>query len=298
MSIKWKRREFASALGLGLGTVCTARAAARRKLKIGHTGITWGYKPENAEQAIKDAASLGFHGFESFGSVLEAWEPKGGLGPLLKQAGLPLISAYCDTNLTDPAKRKDEIEKVLRWGRLIRKCGGSIAVIGPNGVKRDSYDFAANKATIVAQLNDVAKALMDIGLVGVLHQHTGTCIEIREEVYAVMEAVDTRYVKFGPDVGQLEKGGSDPVKIVKDFLPIIHHVHFKDFDGGPDWEGYCPLGEGKVDLPAILALLESSKHLKIVMTELDWSRTPPLTPLEAVRMNRDYLKSQGYSFRA
>ena len=35
--------------------------------------------------------------------------------------------------------------------------------------------------------------------------------------------VDTKYVKFGPDVGQLAKGGSDPVKVVKDFLPLIRH---------------------------------------------------------------------------
>lgn len=298
MSNTWNRREFTKAVGLGLAGVSMAPAAPRRKLIMGHTGITWGYNPENAEQAIKDTASLGFHGFESFGSVLQAWEPKGGLDVLLKQAKLPLISAYCDTNLTDPAKRKDELDKMIGWGKLIRKCGGSVAVIGPNGVKRNTYNFAEHKANIVAQLNDVAKALMDIGLVGVLHQHTGTCVEVRDEVYAVMEAVDTRYVKFGPDVGQLEKGGSDPVKIVKDFLPVIHHVHFKDFNGGPHWEGYCPLGQGKVDLLAVLALLESSKHLKIVMTELDWSRNPPLAPLEAVRVNRDYLKSQGYKFRA
>jgi inosose dehydratase len=298
MNKTWNRRQFTAALGLGLVGAIQTPAAPRRKLKIGHTGITWGYRPENAEQAIKDVSSLGFHGYESFGSVLEAWESKGGLDVLLKQANLPLISAYCDTNLTDPAKRKDEIDKVVRWGKLIRKCGGSVAVIGPNGVKRSAYDFAASKANIVAQLNDVAKALMDIGLVGVLHQHTGTCVEVRDEVYAVMEAVDTRYVKFGPDVGQLKKGGSDPVKIVKDFLPVIHHVHFKDFSGGPNWEGYCPLGQGQVDLPAVLALLESSKHLKIIMTELDWSRNPPLAPLDAARANRDYLASQGYKFRA
>ncbi|PWU07536.1 MAG: hypothetical protein C5B51_09890 [Terriglobia bacterium] len=33
----------------------------------------------------------------------------------------------------------------------------------------------------------------NLGLTAVLHQHTGTCVESREETYAVMEAVDTRY---------------------------------------------------------------------------------------------------------
>ena len=115
-------------------------------------------------------------------------------------------------------------------------------------------------------------------MTGALHQHTGTCIEYRDEVYAVLEAMDTKYMKFGPDVGQLAKGGSDPVKIVKDFLPLIRHVHLKDWDGGPHWQQYCPLGKGKVDVPAIVDLLEQSQEMKIIMVELDSSREPPMTP--------------------
>jgi L-ribulose-5-phosphate 3-epimerase UlaE len=71
--------------------------------------------------------------------------------------------------------------------------------------------------------------------------------------------MDTKYMLFGPDVGQLAKGGSDPVKVVKDFLPLIRHVHLKDWDRGPNWQQYCPLGKGKVDIPSIMDLLEKSE---------------------------------------
>lgn len=291
----WNRREFSRTIGLGVGAAWLA--APPRRLKVGHTGITWGFRPGDAEQAINDVAALGYRGFESFGNVLEAWEPKGGLGRLLEQAGLPLISAYCGVNLTAPDKRADEVAKIVRWAKLIRKYGGTVAVIGPNNVPRGSYDFAAAKPNIVAALNDICKALADVGVIGALHQHTGTCIEIRDEVYSVMESVDTRSVKFGPDIGQLAKGGSDPVKIVSDFLPVIRHVHLKDFLGGPHWEGYCPLGQGKVNVPAVLETLEKAGEPKIVMVELDPSRDPPLTPLEAARTSKDHLKTLGYTFR-
>ena len=147
MERRLSRREFSQAAGLALSGLGLSRlgAAPGRRLKIGHTGITWGFKPEDAEQAIKDVASLGYHGYESFGNVLEAWEPKGGLGQVLEQNHLPLISAYCNANLLDPAKRKDEMAKMVRWGKLIKKYGGSMSVIGPNGVKRDSYDFKSPK---------------------------------------------------------------------------------------------------------------------------------------------------------
>jgi inosose dehydratase len=298
------RRQFNKTLALGLaGAVLPATANTlgavqnAKRLKAGHTGITWGFSAADAERAIADVASLGFHGYESFGNVLEAWESKGGLDALLNTAKLPLRSAYCPVNLTEPARLKDETAKIVRWGQLIKKCGGAVSVIGPNNVKRPEYTFAEHKSNIVAALNEIAKALDGIGIVGVLHQHTGTCVETRDETYAVIDAVDTRYVKFGPDVGQLQKGGSDPVKVVKDFLSVIRHVHLKDWNGGPHYEGYCPLGQGKVDIAAVCDLLDKSGNDLMIMAELDPSKDMPLAPLEAARINKETLVKLGYAFR-
>ena len=161
MTTSLDRRTFTKALALGLaGSAVPALGAQKpRRLKVGHTGITWGFSPADAERAIGDASSLGFHGYESFGNILEAWESKGGLDTLLNAAKLPLRSAYCPVNLTDPAKRKAEIETLVRWGQLIKKCGGTVAVIGPNNVKRPGYVFAEHKANIVEALNEMGKAL-------------------------------------------------------------------------------------------------------------------------------------------
>lgn len=293
------RRSFGKAfvLGLAAASQVVVRGASRR-LTVGHTGITWGFEPADAEQAIEDVGRLGFHAFESFGNVIEAWEAKGGLDTVLEAASLPLHSAYCPVNLTDTTKRKEEVAKMVRWGGLIKKCGGSVAVIGPNGVERETYDFNAHRGHIVEALNEIAKALDGIGVVGALHQHTGTCVETRDETYAVMEAVDTRYVKFGPDVGQLQKGGSDPVKVVKDFLPVVRHVHVKDYDGGEHYLGYCPLGQGQVDVGAIVDALDGSGNDLVIMAELDPSDEMPLEPLEAARINKAYLEKLGYGFRS
>jgi inosose dehydratase len=296
------RRAFIRTLTATGAVVALADAgaalAATRRLKVGHTGITWGFAPADAERAIADVGRLGFHGYESFGDVLEAWEKNGGLKRVLDANQLPLRSAYCPVNLTDPSRRKEQIDTLVRWSKLIRAAGGSVAVIGPNNVRRAEYRFADHKANIVAALNDMAKAVADIGVVAALHQHTGTCVETREETYAVMEAVDTRHVKFGPDVGQLQKGGSDPVKVVKDFLSVIHHVHMKDFDGGPHYLGYCPLGLGKVDIAGVSTLLESSGNDLMIMCELDPSRGQPHTPFEAARINKTAMAKLDYTFRA
>src|ERR1700676_587296 len=100
MTTSMNRRTFLYQAGLASSAL--AIAAPARHLKIGHTGITWGFKPDDAAVAIHDVASLGYEGYETFGEVLEAWEPRGGLKKILDENKLPLISAYCNFNLTEP----------------------------------------------------------------------------------------------------------------------------------------------------------------------------------------------------
>lgn len=295
------RRGFAKAVVASVAAAAlpgSLFAAKKRHIKIGHTGITW----PNAEiaTAIADIGSEGFYGFETFGEVFDKWESQpGGLGAVLEAHQLPLISAYCSMNLTDPAKRKDEVAKAVRWAGIVKKYGGRVTVIGPNGVQRSTYDFAANKANIVAALNDICQAVSDAGMTAALHQHTGTCVESHDETYAVLEAVNTKYVRFGPDIGQLTKGGSDAVQVVKDFLPIIEHMHLKDYNGeNPHLAGYCPLGQGRVDIPAILDLVGKKKLHGMVMVELDNDGKTSLVPLDLVKISKAYLLKQGVTFRS
>jgi inosose dehydratase len=292
----YNRRDFARFAGIAATALPSLFATdpPARHIKIGHTGITWG---NDSLQAVRDVSSLGFYGFETFGNVLEKWDADPELSEKIAAYKLPLISAYCSFNLIDPTKKKDELAQMSRWAGLTKKFGGGVIVVGPNGVPRATYDFKDHKLNIVAALNDCSKMLTDAGLVAVLHQHTGTCIETRDEVYAVLDAVDTRYVKFGPDIGQLQKGGSDPVKVVKDYLPLVRHMHLKDYDGGPNFLGYCPLGQGKVDIPAILDMVEAANMNGMIMVELDPSRGMPLTAGETARIAQAYLSKLGYKFR-
>jgi inosose dehydratase len=306
------RRVFSGAVSAAL-LGPTALGAGKLALHVGHTGLTWiplggrvtppppinpMVDPQYVRAAIHDIAGLGFYGIELFGNQIEAMEAQSGVGAVLDEYKLPLISAYCSTNLSDPSARKNAIDKTLSWAKLVKKYNGKVIVVGPNGVRRDSFDFKAHKEDIVTTLNELGKAVSDTGLTPVLHQHTGTCVESRDETYAVMESVDTKVMKFGPDIGQLQKGGSDPVKVVKDFLPLVQHMHLKDYVGGPEYLGYCPLGKGKVDIPAILAMMDGRTTAGLVMVELDSPPPPPAPAVENARIAKAYLEKAGVAFRA
>ena len=297
------RRTFMTRIALGSAASAilpnSLLAASFANLPIGYTGITW--LNAEVENAIATCAKLGFHGFETFGDVLAQWETKGGLLPILQKNHLPLISSYCTLNLTDSGRRQETTEKAVRWAKLIKQAGGRIFVLGPNSVPRQSYNFSENKAGIVTTLNEASKAIVDQGLTPVLHQHTGTCIETRDETYAILDAIDHSTLKFGPDVGQLTKGGADPVKVVKDYLPLIQHMHLKDFNGkDPRLVDYCPLGQGKVDVPAILKMMAGREISGMVMVELDNDPKNPSStpPSELAGQSQAYLKKIGVRLRA
>ena len=200
------RRTFSRIVGLGLvGAALPAAAQRKLNVKVGHTGITWPWGnaprggpagltgPDPIIEVVRDVSSLGFQGLELFGWQIEGMEKFGGLGPVLEKHKLPLVSSYTGVNLTDPAQRQATIAAAVTTGKLVKKLGGTVMVIGPNGVPRNTFDFAANKANIVTRAQrggpgpDRSRS----------HARSctstpGTCIETRDETYAVMEAVDTR----------------------------------------------------------------------------------------------------------
>ena len=308
----------------------------KRSIVIGHTGITWPARaprgggppaappappagapaappappagrgggppppdPALNEAIFKDVSTLGFSGLELFDWQISGLESQGVLAGFVQQYKLPLISSYTSINLTDPAQRADTIAAAVAIGKILKKYGGRTIVIGPSGrVGGQSYNYNDHKQNIVTTLNELGKAITDIGLIAALHQHTGTAVETRDETYATMEAVDTRYVKFGPDIGQLQKGGVDPVAVVKNFLPVVQHMHFKDWVGGPAMAGYCALGLGKVDLVGILDIMEGRKLDGMMMVELDSGGQMPYTPREAAQIAHDWLVKNGVTMKA
>lgn len=294
------RRQFSLAAAAGLPALLAAAPA--RKLKIGHTCITWGSFPRKTddttlEPALKDISAEGFWAFETFPEILDNWDKRGLLSGLMDKYKVPLRSGYITGDLLDASKRKEEIERIVKLTNVVKKLGGTFVVLAPNGVKRDTYNFQEHRENVVSALNDYSAAVVDQGLGTGLHQHTGTCIESRDEVHYVMEKANTKNLKFAPDVGQLQKGGADAAKVVKDFASILKHMHLKDYKGWEHFSGYCPIGMGNVDIASVLDTVEAAGQNPNIMVELDPSSKAPMTPLETVQATKTYLIKQGYKFK-
>jgi len=273
------------------------------RYRIGHTTITWApyFEPE---PAVADIADLGFEGVETFGVVLEEYERnRGGFGRVLEEHGIRLASAYLFSSLIDPSVADDDVERNLYWAGLTKDLGGDVVVLGATDRVKPAYTTDEYRG-MAATLNEIGARCLELGVKACFHPHTGTPVETREEIDTLLGLIDPEVVFFAPDTGQIQKGGSDALAVVTEYLSMVKHVHLKDFRGGEvrtaedggeiDETGflnYVPLGDGVVDIPAVLALLDGVEYDGWVNVELDANEQAPKDGREAAARSKQYLES-------
>ena len=261
------------------------------KFRIGHSGITWGYTMAEAEQAVMDVAELGYCAYETFGHILVQYEQErqGGFGAVLERYGIPLAAAYCPTAFYDPAEAQEDIIKVTRWAEMARSLGATAIVLQAGRRSAEPYTAFAGMGEV---FNEIGRRARDLGLTTAIHPHTGTLIETRAEIDAILDAVDPDLVGFAPDTGQIAKGGADAVATLRDHKALLRHIHLKDYGGGKPtgYAGYEPIGSGVIDMPAIFEILEQVDFDGWVVVELDGTPQAPRPPRDAAATSKRYLE--------
>lgn len=140
-----------------------------------------------------------------------------------------------------------------------------------------------------------------------LHPHVGSWVETEEEIRSVLDASAGSNLGFGPDVGHLYWGGTDPARIISDYANRVLAMHLKDVDkaamasaataGADYWQAtghhhvWTEPGRGHVDLDAALAALPADFGGWFVI-EVDVPNLP--TPLESSRTALEYVSKLPY----
>ncbi len=127
-------------------------------------------------------------------------------------------------------------------------------------------------ATLLANLDRLAEAAADRGVLAVLHPHVGTMVENRSEVERVLAG---SAIRLCLDTGHLLIGGTDPLQLAREVPDRIAHAHLKDVDANlaADVQAgrltyteavargmYTPLGAGDVDIAGIVTALRSNGY--------------------------------------
>lgn len=264
------------------------------RFRIAHSGITWGYDAETAEEAIRDVSELGYRAYETIGRIIEQYEEQKGEGfdDLLARHDIPLAAVYCGTTFVDAAEAAEHVENVMRWAKRGQELGATSLVLAAGSRRPEPYTKAGQWRGMARVFNDIARRAADLGLITALHPHTGTLIETRAEIDAILDAIDPNLVFFAPDTGQIAKAGDDPIAALQAYKRLLRHIHLKDYGGGKvtGYAGYTPVGGGVVDIPAIFDILEETEFDDWVTVELDSTADVPRPPREAAAMSKRYLE--------
>jgi inosose dehydratase len=266
----------------------------------------WGHQM-SAERVLAEMRSLGLRATE-LGP--DGFLPRGAERALLQANGLSLVGGFVPAVLHDPARLDGELAKVDAAARTIASLGGGVLVLAAS-TGGEGYEGAGRLdpdgwAALGRGVDRVATTAGEHGLRVALHPHHGTVVERPEDVEHLL---DVSGVGLCLDTGHVVVGGGDPVALARTAGARVIHVHLKDVDAaiaervaagdlgyhaGVRAGLYRPLGDGDVDVRAVLRTVEESAEAVWYVLEhdevLDHEPEPGSGPLLDARRSLAFLE--------
>jgi len=230
----------------------------------------WGHQM-TPERVLSEMADLGLTATEMGPDGFLPGDPDE-LERLLDHHGLELAAGFVPVVLHDEARWERDRREVSRQIATLGEAGASTVVLAAS-TGDESYEQAATLtdqqwAHLVGALKEAGNMAGEYGLTVSLHPHYGTAIEGPAEIHRLLETSD---VGLCLDTGHVLVGGGDPVDLAESAAERVVHVHLKDVDadlasrvsGGElgyrqavGFGLYRPLGEGNVDIAAVVSALD------------------------------------------
>ncbi len=244
--------------------------------------VTWGVDFADAPgnppwQLVLDEIAASGVGALELGPVGYLPEEPEALRAALAARDLTAVGSFVFEDFHDGARAPAIAEMTRRACRAIAAAGGSVlVVIDRPGTERAA---TAGRSDVARRLDDGAwRAMLGAirrtvaiaeghGLRAAFHPHAGSFVEFEDEIERLLDDSDLRLCL---DSGHMAYAGIAPERALVAYGPRIAHVHLKDvcrdvldrveLDGLDFWAAiaagvFCPLGEGVVDLPAVLGAL-------------------------------------------
>ncbi|WP_338749293.1 TIM barrel protein [Janibacter alittae] len=206
-----------------------------------------------------------------------------GKADTLAEYGLAAVGQFVPVVLHDPQHDPLPVVEAAMAG-LVAAHASTVIIAAATGA--EGYDSRpqldeAGWTTLLRNLDRIDEAAAALGLTATLHPHVGTMIESGTETGRVLTGSS---IGLCLDTGHLLIGGGDPVAVAVEHPDRIAHMHLKDVDLA--WARkvqesavaytdavaagmYVALGEGDVDIAAIVSALEGAGYAGWYVLEQD-----------------------------
>ena len=222
--------------------------------RFGAETYTWYMKEQGRAYAgrlghmIEVTARAGFAGFSPSHSWMGDLFDADRLEKALEGANLDLaaIALVLPWNLPEETAR-ERAEADATIALLRRFPGATLCTVQlPEG----RHELQTRQNNLVANLNAVSRRAAKAGVPASFHPNSPHSSTNRTEsdYRSILERLDASVTGWTPDVGHIANGGMDPLAIMRKYAHLINLVHYKDWDGQPE---FTLMGQGKVDLIGI-----------------------------------------------
>lgn len=294
------RRRFLAQNSL-LALAAFLPSAKSKTYRMGYSAITWGGKDE---LAIEELSGLGFKGIQLRANTYAKYKDNPAeIKALLDSKGMSLVMFSSGNVEIDPAKMEANVAMHVNHARFIKALGGSSLQL-TNSLRKNNVPPTADElARLAAAMNEIGKQTKEIGVQATYHNHMNQYGETPEEVDALVQAMDPKYLRLLLDVAHYHQGGGKPAEAVIKYQKVIHSLHIKDVecpikgDTNPKSYKFVELGQGNVDLVSVFAALDKIKFAGWAIVELDAVPDKAKLPVQCAQISKDFLQGRiAYQF--
>src|SRR5262249_6936366 len=153
----------------------------------------------------------GFRGIQLRANVLKEFgdQPKA-LAELLWQHRLHFVALSGGGPRGNAYNEAEEVATQVKHAAFLRDAGGPYLQMTDSARPKEGKPASEDFKKFGRLLTEVGKRAADAGIALGYHNHMGSLGEAPDEVAAVLEAADPRYVKLLLDVAHYAQGGGDP----------------------------------------------------------------------------------------
>ncbi|MGH9618048.1 MAG: sugar phosphate isomerase/epimerase family protein, partial [Acidobacteriaceae bacterium] len=260
------------------------------KIQFGYASITWGGRDN---QAIQDIAAVGYPGIQLRANALTEYPDPHALRDTLAKHNLTFVALSSGDASLDPAQEKKMLATHADHARYLHQAGGKyLQVIGTFAKRKFSASDYKREGTL---LTEIGKRAADYGIQTGFHNHMGSIGQSPQQVDAILDAADPRYVKLELDTAHYVQGGGDPAAAIRKYGTRLLFLHLKDVEPAATKSGYqfVELGQGRVDFPAIFDALRAVHFRGWAVVELDGERKgADRTPKQSAEISKEYLMNK------
>lgn len=270
------------------------------KTRLAYAIWPWGLKEEaQMIQGMKDIKSAGFHYFESVATAVDMFKGRTReFKAIMDEYQVYPVSFYF-WNRGDFEKDVRTVQEALDF-----LAANNIHAINVQAAGKKGGATPAELKAELKTLQRIGAACKPYGILPCLHPHANTMVMFENEIDFMMENTDPAEIGLGPDTAHLTVGRCDPVAVTRRYAKRVGFTHLKDVrknkavqgdagksEGFEIYSDFLELGEGEVDIPGFLKVLDDAGYGGYLTLELDRSR---YSNQESAAMNMRYMRKLGY----